>query len=385
MDQFLPHTGARFHGVPGKTDEIEGRKWTGADAYYLRALVESSYEGIGAVDMEGRFTAWNQGLELIFGYTAEEVLGQSVALTAPLERKGEFVGNLGRLKSGQTHNRYETVRKRKDGSHVDIAMTISPIYDDEGVMIGSSTMIHDLTDFRRVEAALRESEKRKDIFISMASHELKTPITSIKAFTQILAKMFAAEGNTTATQYLARMEMQINKLNKLVADLLDISRMQAEKLEFTQEPFDFDAMVRDVVQDVETTSARHQIMVSGEAHTELLGDRDRIGQVLTNLLTNAVKFSPDAETVQVTVTADKSNATVSVQDYGVGIPEEHQERIFERFYRVYSEKDQMFPGLGIGLYISAEIVKQHGGRMWFESVEGAGSTFSFSLPVRKEK
>src|SRR5947209_7782844 len=197
MDQFLPHTRATFHGVPGKVEEIKGRKWTGADAYYLRALVESSYEGVGAVDLEGRFTSWNQGMELLFGYTAEEVLGQSVALTAPLERKAEYVSNLERLKSGATHNRYETVRKRKDGSLIEIAITVSPIYDDEGVVIGSSTMIHDLTDFRRVEAALRESEKRKDIFMSMASHELKTPITSIKAFTQILAKMFASEGNTT--------------------------------------------------------------------------------------------------------------------------------------------------------------------------------------------
>lgn len=381
MDQFTTPGEIPFSGVPGRIDHIEGRRWTGADAPYLRALVESSFDVVTGATLEGHITVWNQGAELLYGYTTQETLGQSVGMIVPLERKTEFLNLIADVRARGTHRHYQTVRVKKDGSLIDVVITLSPVIDDAGVVVGASMTEHDLTDFQRQEAALQEAQKRKDIFLSMASHELKTPLASIKAYTQILEKMFAAEGNATATQYLARMDTQIDKLTKLATDLLYISRVQAAQLEFARAPFDVDALVRDVVQDIQTTAPNHLILLSGEAHTELTGDRDRIGQVLSNLLTNAIKFSPEANTVRVNVEADSTQVTFSVQDYGVGIPAQHQGHIFELFYRVYGAQNKAFPGLGVGLYISAEIVKQHGGRIWFESAEREGSTFSFSLPV----
>jgi signal transduction histidine kinase len=227
----------------------------------------------------------------------------------------------------------------------------------------------------------KELEQRKDHFISMASHELKTPLTVLSAFTQLLRERFEADDKQDVVLPLAKMDDQITKLTKLVTDLLDISKMQAGKLELAQEAIDIDALVLEVVENLQPTTTHH-IVVEGAAKRTIIGDRDRLGQVLLNLLTNAIKYSPQAETVFVRVAHTHETLTVSVQDFGIGVAQSHQQRLFERFYRVYSEKDQTYPGLGIGLYIAHEIIQRHGGTMWVESVKGKGSTFSFSLPIR---
>jgi signal transduction histidine kinase len=181
--------------------------------------------------------------------------------------------------------------------------------------------------------------------------------------------------------HLSKMDDQITRLTKQVADLLDISKMQEGKLELAQEAVDMDELVREVVENLKPTT-NHHLLIEGAAQRTITGDRDRLGQVLMNLLTNAIKYSPQAETVVVRVAQTRDTLTVSVHDFGIGIAQSHQEKLFERFYRVYSEKDQTYPGLGIGLYIAHEIIQRHGGKMWVDSVEGKGSTFSFSLPIR---
>jgi signal transduction histidine kinase len=230
---------------------------------------------------------------------------------------------------------------------------------------------------------LRQSEERKDIFLSMASHELKTPITSLKIYTQILHKMFAHEERDQVVKYFSRMETQVNKLISLIDNLLDISKIQVGKLALVEEEFDIDTFIHELVDTIQQTSTKHTIRLSGTVHATLLGDQDRLGQVLFNLLTNAYKYSPAADVVDVMVVADDEQATISVRDYGVGIPQKHLTSIFERFYRVYDDNDKKFPGLGLGLYIASQIVKRHGGKIWVESIEGQGSTFSFSVPLRR--
>jgi signal transduction histidine kinase len=230
---------------------------------------------------------------------------------------------------------------------------------------------------------LRQSEERKDIFLSMASHELKTPITSLKIYTQILHKMFAQEERDQVVKYFSRMETQVNKLISLIDNLLDISKIQVGKLALVEEEFDIDTFIHELVDTIQQTSTKHTIRLSSTVHATLLGDQDRLGQVLFNLLTNAYKYSPAADVVDVMVVADDEQVTISVRDYGVGIPQKHLTSIFERFYRVYDDNDKKFPGLGLGLYIAFQIVKRHGGKIWVESEEGQGSTFSFSVPLRR--
>ncbi len=255
-----------------------------------------------------------------------------------------------------------------------------PIFDAQGQVQFVVTVYTDVTE-------QKELELRKDHFISMASHELKTPLTILSAYTQLLHERFAAEGRQDAVLQLSKMDDQITDLTRLVTDLLDISKMQAGQLDLVQEAVDMDGLVREVVENLQPTTTRH-LLIEGTARRPVIGDRGRLGQVLINLLTNAIKYSPHADTVVIKVIHTHhphETLTVSVQDFGIGISQSHQQRLFERFYRVLSEKDQNYPGLGIGLYIAHEIIQRHGGRMWVESAEGKGSTFFFSLPVREEK
>jgi PAS domain S-box-containing protein len=249
-----------------------------------------------------------------------------------------------------------------------------PIFDDRGRVELAVTIFSDVTESY-------EEKQRKDEFISMASHELKTPVTSLKGFTQILQRRLLKQGDDQALHYVARMDAQINRLTKLVSDLLDVSKMQAGKLPFNLEPFDLNALVQETVENVQAAASTHQVLVEGRIDGCIPGDKDRLGQVFINLLTNAVKYSPRAEKVLVWLSQDKEHAIVSVQDFGIGIDTSHHQRIFERFYQVTDAEERTHPGLGMGLYISNEIVQRHHGRMWVESTKGKGSTFCVALPL----
>ena len=255
-----------------------------------------------------------------------------------------------------------------------------PVFDEQGKVFYAITIIHDITE--RMLA-----EWRKDEFISMASHELKTPVTSLKGFTNVLQRRLAKQGDAQGLHFLARVDAQLDKLTALITDLLDISKMQAGKLELREEAFDLDALVQETVENVQAATSTHHLLVDGKAEAWLMGDKDRLGQVLTNLLTNAVKYSPKADRVIVRASRDTDyrHAIISVQDFGIGIDEAHHQKIFECFYQVTNPEERTFPGLGIGLYISYEIVKRHNGRMWVESRKGEGAIFFVALPVTKEE
>jgi signal transduction histidine kinase len=225
-------------------------------------------------------------------------------------------------------------------------------------------------------------EQRKDEFISMASHELRTPLTCLQGYTQLLHRQLAGSDHPRALHALATMETQTKRLSRLIADLLDLSKIQAGKLTFAEETVDMDTLVHEVAEQVQQTSQEHQITIEGNTSGTIVGDRERLGQVLGNLLTNAIKYSPEAERIIIRLTSTAEYLTVSVQDFGIGIPTREQEKIFERFYRVAGRHRQTAAGLGIGLTIAHQIIEHYKGKLWVESVEGQGSTFSFSLPRR---
>jgi PAS domain S-box-containing protein len=270
--------------------------------------------------------------------------------------------------------------------------------DEEGHpvrVVGSSINI---TQRKQAEQALQESEsryrvllqkaaeleKRKDDFISMASHELKTPITTIKVFIQLMKRNFERQGLTEYVDSLAQVETQIDKLTKLVSDLLDVSKIQAGHLDYAEESIDIDALVRHSVETIHQTSETHILSIHGASHQTVIGDSDRLEQVFMNLVNNAIKYSPQADKVDIRIATVQDTVMVSVQDYGIGIPQEHLDKIFDRFYRAHDGNSNEFPGLGMGLYISHEIVKRHAGDLTVESAEGKGSTFTVSLPVKKQ-
>lgn len=219
-------------------------------------------------------------------------------------------------------------------------------------------------------------EQRKDEFICMASHELRTPMTGLLGSTQLLQRQLAGSDHLQTLRGLARIESQAKRLSRLTADLLDLSKIQAGKLSFVEETVDVDRLVHEVVEQVQQTSQKHQISIEGSAPGTIVGDRERLSQVLINLLTNAIKYSPQAEQIIVHLTSTVEGQTISVQDFGIGIPKTEQKKVFERFYR----GTQTATGLGIGLFITRQIIEHYGGKLWVESVEGQGSIFSFSLP-----
>ncbi|GHO87189.1 hypothetical protein KSZ_51950 [Dictyobacter formicarum] len=233
-------------------------------------------------------------------------------------------------------------------------------------------------------SARKELEQRKDDFINMASHELRNPLTALKMQTQLVRKRLEKQSQHEAATALARMEGPIKQLERLIAELLDVSKIQAGRLEYVRERVDLDELLREVTATIHHLHPSHTILVRGSVHTSLIGDRDRLGQVFTNLLSNAIKYSPDAQTVEMDLSASDEVVTIRVRDHGLGIPRELRDKIFERFYRVTDPKRKAIPGLGMGLYIVAEIIKHHGGTITVESEVGKGSTFTVTLPRKRE-
>lgn len=235
----------------------------------------------------------------------------------------------------------------------------------------------------RLKAELEQTEelqKKKNEFISIASHELKTPVTSIKGYTQILKSFYLKEDPKKI--YLEKMDAQLDRLTKLVDDLLNVSQIHSGKLSLTKETFDLNQLITSIAADLQATTTKHQLIIKGKIKKPIYADKYRISQVLVNLLSNAIKFSPKADKVLINLKNQRSQIEVSVQDFGIGIKPHNLEKIFEPFYQANNTIRQSYSGLGLGLHISKEIIKKHQGQLLTRSKKGEGSIFSFSLPLK---
>lgn len=227
-------------------------------------------------------------------------------------------------------------------------------------------------------------DKRKDEFMGIASHEIKTPLTSIKTFTQLLYKNAVEKDDHQSLVFLEKIDQQINKMTNMIADLLDITKINSGKINYNDDKFVLSELIREIVGDMQLVTNKHRILFDHTNDTEVYGDRDRIGQVLTNLILNAIKFSPDTKDIIVHQELRDGQAVISVKDHGIGIPKKDQDLVFTRFYKgETSVKNRAPGGLGLGLYISSQIIRRHEGKMWLESTENKGSTFYFSLPLKE--
>ncbi|HEY1354657.1 MAG TPA: PAS domain S-box protein [Ktedonobacteraceae bacterium] len=233
-------------------------------------------------------------------------------------------------------------------------------------------------------AARKELERRKDDFINMASHELRTPLTALKMQTQLVRKQLEKQSHHEAASALFRVEGPIKQLERLIGELLDVSKIQAGRLVYIQEPVDLDALLQEIADTMHHLHPGYTILIHGRRQISLVGDRDRLRQVFTNLLSNAIKYAPEARIVEVGLCASEEAVTIQVQDHGPGIPHEQRDKIFERFYRDTGPSQQAVPGLGMGLYIVAEIVKGHRGIVTVDSDIGKGSTFTVTLPRKRD-
>lgn len=348
-----------------------------ASVDFLNAITD----GIVISDKSGHLIFVNRPVALASGYKSEdEMLKNPGKWVKMFELKDEMGQPLaledlpGRkvVKDSKPHQKLLKFKNLKTGEARWSVDKAGPIFDEQGEVKFVINILHDVTE-------RMELEKRKDEFISTASHELKTPLAALKGFTQILEMRSTDD---TSKYYLSKINGQINRITMLVDDLLDVSRIQSGKLKLKKQKFNIVELVEESAKDFQMVKDSHRITVkNGIPKKYVYGDKHRIDEVLNNLLSNAIKFSPKSNKVFVKIKKDSKEVIVSVKDFGIGIHRKNLQRVFEPFFQPSNTIRQSFSGLGLGLYISSQIVEQHKGRIWVKSEKGKGSTFNFSLPI----
>jgi len=279
-------------------------------------------------------------------------------------------------KNGQDFYREIRLKRKSDGIYRWHISHITGIKNSKGEIIqwiASATDIHEQ----------KIKEQKKDEFLSIASHEMKTPLTSVKAYLQLL-EFSLDKSNEKAKSFTRKAILSVDRLKDLIGELLDVSKIQNGRLNLNISDFDFNEMMDEAIEAIQYNAPNHSIIKTGEIHKLIKGDRERLQQVIINLLSNAVKYSPDSKDILVNAFVANEQLTVSVKDKGIGISESNFQKIFERYYRIEGQ-DIHFQGLGIGLFISMDIIRRHDGKLWVESQPGKGSSFYFTIPVKKEK
>lgn len=339
----------------------------------LAAIVDSSDDAIISKSTKGIIMSWNLGAQRIFGFSGEEMIGEPITKFIPEDRLDEELEILSLLWDGHRVDHFETKRISKEGLLIDVSLTISPVKNKKGSIIGFSKIARDITH-KKLE------EKRKKDFIQIASHELKTPLTSMLSYVQLaLAKARSSSDNYTEN-LLSRAEAHTLKMTRMIHEFLNLSRLENGQMSLNRTKFSLPELMNELIFESEILAYRHIIDYSGCADLKLYADREKVGHVLTNLLSNAVKYSKIGTTISIVCACEQNNVQISFTDQGIGIDPLDQRRLFERFYRVEDERLQHISGFGIGLYLASEILKLHGSEIVIKSEPAKGSTFSFALP-----
>jgi PAS domain S-box-containing protein len=340
----------------------------------FRLMAETMPQKIFITDADAGVVYLSPQWEEFTGYSMDEIDKVTLAHFIHPEDLEENLRRWNEAIKTESEFEYEHRFRSKDGNYYWHLTRALLLKDQSGrrLWIGSITDIDDQ----------KKNEHKKDEFISIASHELKTPITSLRGYLQILNKITEKENHTSISDLVSRTHRQAHKLSTLINDLLDVSKMQAGKMNYNFIEFDFSEIVEDAITDAHNNYSSHSITLKGHPKLTVFGDKNRLEQVLSNLLSNAAKYSPDAQEIILSIAPSDDYLTVSIQDFGVGIPEEKARFIFNRFFRV-EDTSYKFTGLGIGLFISQEIIQRHKGKIGFSSKAGEGSTFTFIIPIKE--
>ena len=356
----------------------------------LAAIFESADDAIITKDLNGVITSWNPGAERMFGYEAAEMIGKPISNLIPSDQPDEETNILRRIRTGKPVDHYETKRQTKDDRIIDISLTVSPIRDSTGNIVGASKIARDITEKKRIEVREREAKQRaealsrsKDEFIATVSHELRTPMTAILGWVRMLASgQLKPDAQRRAFEVIER---NARSQAQLIEDLLDMSRIISGKLKLTMTRLDLSTLIAAVVESHRPTAEMKSIRVRtaiDPAVKYVVADQERFRQVLWNLLSNALKFTPSGGHVQVSLDRAESFARISVADDGIGIKPEFLPYVFDRFSQADSSTTRFHGGLGMGLSIVKSIVELHGGEVSVSSSgEGKGATFSVMLPL----
>ncbi len=358
---------------------------------FIEKLISSSLDLIMVVDKDLRFITINKKAETVLGKVFKgpiigekitDINSSEIGIQSYQDILDAFKGNIiirDKVKATSGDQYYEH--------------NYVPLYSEESEVYAVMMISHDITENIRQMEELRklsESDVQKNNFIAMASHELKTPITSIKGYVQLLLNAFDKDKEKQLPPLLVRsslisVDKQITRLTRLISELLDLSKIETGTLELKKEKFSLNELAIETIEDILYTNTKHQISLNHDFQANVFADKDRIGQVMINFLTNAIKYSPNNNKIDVSI-QKTTNGQVAfiVKDHGIGIDKKEQEKIFERFYRAKGKEEQTYPGFGIGLFIANEFVQKHGGQVSVESEKGNGSVFTFTLPIFKK-
>jgi PAS domain S-box-containing protein len=363
----------------------------------LSSIVESSEDAIVGKTLDGRITSWNNGAARMYGYTADEAIGRSVSMLCPPGISDEVPLLLARLRSGERIGSYETTRLTKDGALIDVSVTLSPILDATGAVVGASAVARDVTARRRAEeeraqllsrekaarAEADEANRLKNEFLATISHELRGPLQGIVGFTPLLLSRALDADQTSAA--LKAIDRNARNLTTLIEEILDVSRIITGKMTIEVCSMDLKLVAEAAVQIVRPSAEARNIALATDFDPDvglIRGDPNRLQQAIWNLLSNAVKFTASGGSVRLKIARETNRIRIEVRDTGVGIAPEFLPYVFERFRQAESPTTRMHGGLGLGLSIVRHIVEAHGGRVTAESDGvGQGATFHLDLPV----
>ncbi|MFZ5376825.1 MAG: CHASE domain-containing protein [Patescibacteria group bacterium] len=351
-----------------------------------QAVLSSLSVGIAVIDQSGQIiavnSAWNNPkADEASKFPLSFDVGDNylISLQKTINKKDQYIDRslqgIQKVLTGKQKQfsiEYPVLDKTKEEENWYL-LQVNPLLGDNGGVVISYTNI----------TKQKKLEKQKDEFLTIASHELKTPITTTKAYAQVLIKMLNNKSENNVSRILHKMDQQINKITQLINDLLDVSKVEAGLLKLNREYFEFDVLINEVVESIQLTSQKHKILIQDKSNKRVYADREKVAQVLINLLGNAIKYSPKANRVIIKIQANQEYLKVLITDFGLGIPVKDQAHLFQRFFRISSNEFKGFPGLGLGLYISAEIIKRLGGQIGVDSTPGKSSTFYFTIPLEK--
>ncbi len=347
----------------------------------LQAILDHQLAGLIVFDRTGRVTMTNLATAKLFGSQASELgatLEEMFAKVRPYRPNGQpyaldELPSARAFRGEQTEGDNLTVADAQGNDHY-LSVSASPIRDEEGNVTSVVSVMRDVTE-------MVEFDRLKDQFLRVVAHELKTPVAIMKGYAQLLLR---SPEEAASRRMLEKIDRGADRIDRIVRDMLDLSQLHLGNVTIEHEKVELDAVVDRIAQEMARSFERHQLKLSARP-VVVEGDGDRLGKVVGALIDNAVRYSPQGGRIEVTCGPRRDEAVVSVKDEGVGIPADKQARVFERFFRAHTDTPNDYGGMGVGLYLAREIVRRHGGEMWFESREGIGSVFSFSLPLGGER
>jgi PAS domain S-box-containing protein len=390
----IDDSGAPVRGSDGKTRgtvlvfrDIRERKQAEELTRLMANVVEFSDDAIISKDLNGVVTSWNRGAQRIFGYSAEEMIGRPVSVLAPPDRAGEMPAILERIKRGERVDHFESIRRGKDGRLVNVSLTVSPMLDASGKIVGASKIARDITERALAEQAvaqhadrLARSNTNLQQFTYAASHDLQEPLRTVVTFTQLLADRYQGKLDADADEFMNYVISAATRMRQLITDLLNYSRTVHHE----------DVPLKEVPLNDAVNLAAHNLQLAVEESGTVLeaaplpvvyADKVQMIQLFQNLISNAIKYkSKDSPVIQISAEQKGQDWIVSVCDNGIGIPGEYKEYIFGVFKRLHGNAQA---GTGVGLAICKSIVERHGGRIWVESEPGRGSCFKFSIATKE--